>query len=535
MKRLRYVQFALLTSLLFSQFAQAQESLKYFDDFAVRRGLAGFSVALGDGVGFAGAPSLTSQAGLGYLFNTQSGATSYFVEPSVHPSDSMFGFNSQLVDNYLIVSDPANPFDANPDAGAAYVIDVTTGQELRRLQPTDSFGGDEFGFGVNLYGTTAAIGAPHIGVGVGAAYLFDVSTGVELHKLTPDQPVAGSEFGADTALGPQHAVIGAPMNYGTLGEVPGLAYVFDVETGLQRFKLEPNDSFAGDEFGFDVAVYEDVAVVGAPNGGSGVGAAYVFDLTTGLQLMKLQPDVQTVDDDFGATVDIEKNVVAVGASGLGQINGAVYLFDAMTGMQLGVITPSDLESHDAFGISVALHGTQLLVGSPQEDSLDVDEGAAYLFDLEPSLFGLTGDFNQNARLDVGDIDLLTRAVFDGDMDTKFDLNDDGSVGHEDRAIWINEIFGSYVGDANLDGEFNTEDFVDMFIAGEYLDGIGNNSSWATGDFDGDLDFTSEDFVVAFVGGGYLQGPRAVVVPEPSLLALVLGWGPWLLCRWRREH
>ena len=55
------------------------------------------------------------------------------------------------------------------------------------------------------------------------------------------------------------------------------------------------------------------------------------------------------------------------------------------------------------------------------------------------------------------------------------------------------------GDANLDGFFNSTDFVNIFAAAQYEDGIPGNSTWETGDWNGDSEFTSSDFVVAFAG------------------------------------
>ena len=77
------------------------------------------------------------------------------------------------------------------------------------------------------------------------------------------------------------------------------------------------------------------------------------------------------------------------------------------------------------------------------------------------------------------------------------------------------------GDANLDGEFNSTDFVAVFTVGKYESG--NPAQWAEGDWNGDALFNSSDFVTAFSAGGYELGPRAAVasVPEPTGFALLL--------------
>ncbi len=134
-----------------------------------------------------------------------------------------------------------------------------------------------------------------------------------------------------------------------------------------------------------------------------------------------------------------------------------------------------------------------------------------------------GDTNLDGAIDAADIDLLFTAINDNRVETQFDINGDGSVNVSDRDAWVEDVQNTYIGDANLDGEFNSGDFVAVFGAGEYEDGIENNSTWATGDWNGDLEFDSGDFVLAFGRGGYEIGPRvgAAAVPEPSSLAMLL--------------
>ena len=95
------------------------------------------------------------------------------------------------------------------------------------------------------------------------------------------------------------------------------------------------------------------------------------------------------------------------------------------------------------------------------------------------------------------------------------------VDGEDRRIWVEEQANTYFGDANLDGEFNTADFVSVFQNGEYEDAVAGNSTWSDGDWNGDTEFDSGDFVTSFQGGGFEQGPREIAaVPEPSARVLL---------------
>jgi hypothetical protein len=142
----------------------------------------------------------------------------------------------------------------------------------------------------------------------------------------------------------------------------------------------------------------------------------------------------------------------------------------------------------------------------------------------------TGDFNASNGLDADDIDLLSAEIRSGDSNRAFDLNDDAIVDHEDRLTLINNLLNTYLGDSNLDGEFNSTDFVQVFQAGQYEDDVTGNSTWATGDWNGDADFDSGDFVAAFQEGGYERGSRSdvVSVPEPSSVHIALFGSIWLL-------
>ena len=136
-----------------------------------------------------------------------------------------------------------------------------------------------------------------------------------------------------------------------------------------------------------------------------------------------------------------------------------------------------------------------------------------------------GDFNNDGILDANDVDLLARAVSESSNDSQFDLNEDALVNSDDHTYWIKNLKNTYFGDSNLDGEFNSEDFVQVFAAGKYEDGVLHNSGWAEGDWNGNREFESTDFVYAFRDGGFEKGPRtnltAVPEPHPSILLFLV--------------
>lgn len=134
-----------------------------------------------------------------------------------------------------------------------------------------------------------------------------------------------------------------------------------------------------------------------------------------------------------------------------------------------------------------------------------------------------GDFDGDGELDVDDINLLVQETASMNNTSSFDLNGDSLVDAGDITSWV-DLANTWIGDADLDGEFNSADFVVVFTAGEYEDDEQGNSVWSEGDWNGDGDFNSGDFVAAFSAGGYENGPRAAAVPEPEIaLPLVLGF------------
>lgn len=106
------------------------------------------------------------------------------------------------------------------------------------------------------------------------------------------------------------------------------------------------------------------------------------------------------------------------------------------------------------------------------------------------------------------------------LEASFDLNGDGKVSRSDKAYLLGSVLRTVVGDSNLDGEFSSRDFILVFSANEYEDGIDGNSTWATGDWSGDREFSSADLVIAFSEGRYEIGPQvAVAVAEPASNAI----------------
>ena len=85
----------------------------------------------------------------------------------------------------------------------------------------------------------------------------------------------------------------------------------------------------------------------------------------------------------------------------------------------------------------------------------------------------TGDLDANDTLDAADVDVLANRIGGRKFqpwwlrDVAFDMNGDSSIDLEDHRVWVKDIKHTWFGDADLDGEFNSDDFVQAFQAGKY--------------------------------------------------------------------
>jgi len=151
-----------------------------------------------------------------------------------------------------------------------------------------------------------------------------------------------------------------------------------------------------------------------------------------------------------------------------------------------------------------------------------DDGIDRIVIAERMIEPFAGDVNNDNALDLSDIYLLSESIRKNEFAPEFDLVTDGVLDDADLQHWVREIKGTYFGDADLNGEFNSSDLVRLFETGEYEDGVPMNSIWLDGDFNGDGEFGTTDLVLAFQDGGYEKGPRQAIatVPEPNSLSLI---------------
>lgn len=132
---------------------------------------------------------------------------------------------------------------------------------------------------------------------------------------------------------------------------------------------------------------------------------------------------------------------------------------------------------------------------------------------EPNLWLGRADFDYDGYLTAQDIDLLAAAIRDPESPIgRYDLSDDGLLSLDDLRVMVRRALGTHFGDSNLDGRFDTADFVKVLRAGKYELGPDHPAGWEEGDWNGDGFFDVADLVFVLQEGGYESGPSPAATP-----------------------
>jgi WD40 repeat protein len=327
-----------------------------------------------------------TRSGSAYVFNAEGVEVAKLVSDDAQAGDTVG--ESIAIDLGVVIVGAIGDDDNGDSSGSAYLFDALTGAQLHKLLPNDGATQDWFGISVAIDDNLAVVGARLEDAGAldtGSAYVFDVPTGVQLRKLVASDRAAADRFGESVAIENGLVVIGAPWD-DDAGSKSGSAYIFDATTGAQLHKLTASDGATNDEFGTRVAIGGGTVAVGAPGENGYTGAVYLYDADTGAELHKLVHGDAAAGDSLGYGVGVDGGLVIAGCAWNdddGFSSGSAYLFDAESGTQIHKLLPSDGESYDNFGLCGAIHNGIVAVGSRYDDDLGNDSGSAYLYDLRP--------------------------------------------------------------------------------------------------------------------------------------------------------
>lgn len=206
-------------------------------------------------------------------------------------------------------------------------------------------------------------------------------------------------------------------------------------------------------------------------------------------------DVYTINNGTKLNVGFSQGVIANDV----EPNGDVLLARISQGPMNGVV---EMASDGSFSYTPnpGFTGTDSFTYVVSDSSFTSNSS---MVTIEVSTPLPEGDFSGDGNVTAIDVDLLAMGIANGG-DTRFDVNQDGTVDLEDRRHLIEVTLGSLYGDSNLDGVFDSTDLVSTFQRARYEDFDGEEVGWQDGDWNGDGRFTSADLVLAMQGGNYRQ-------------------------------
>ena len=327
------------------------------DSFAASVAISGNTIVVGS------PPYLfcgTCDAGKAYVYVEPTGGWSGTLTETAQLTasdginDAGLGSSVGIAGNTVVVGAPGET-----PAGAAYVfVEPASGwisaTQTAKLTSSDGATGDAFGTSVSVSGNTIVAGAPTATVNgshTGAAYVFvepvsGWANATQTAKLTASDGASNDYLGFSVAISGSTVVAGAPYATGTSAGT-GSSYLFVKPAGNwvnsnQTAKLTAPDGQSGDAFGSAVAIWNNTAVVGAPERSPGPlnfrgyppwwreGGAYVFARSGSGWT---HPSVQVVngadarnDDLLGASVGISGDLIVAGAPYLGKYLGGAFVF-----------------------------------------------------------------------------------------------------------------------------------------------------------------------------------------------------------------
>ncbi|NOG55239.1 MAG: hypothetical protein HND57_13100 [Planctomycetes bacterium] len=265
--------------------------------------------------------------------------------------------------------------------------------ERQQLTGSEAMHATFFGVSVAVFGDDVLIGAEgdnDNGNDAGAAYYFvrDGDQWVEETKLVASDGFDFDLFGRSVALWGEVAVIGAPGD-DDMGFFAGSAYIFrrDGREWVEEAKLLPPEGHPFGSFGTSVAISGDTVLIGEMRddaNGDSAGAAYVYRFgADGWQMeAKLTASDGAAFDFLGISIALSGNVALIGASGHGDA-GAAYVFrrNGAEWVEEAKLTASDGAARDFFGNMVAASGDVLVVGAEGDDGNGNQDlvGSAYVF------------------------------------------------------------------------------------------------------------------------------------------------------------
>ena len=260
--------------------------------------------------------------GVAYLYDTSDSnwenwtLLNAYAMPNHYSSTTSDGLNAVAVsDDYVIAGHRYEDNSTYTNVGVVHVFNANSPYEyIRTIQNPFMGNSDYFGYDVDIYGSTAVIGAPYddqYTSNAGRAYVYNVSTGSQIANLYNNEHSSLSQngyFGFKVGMNANNIVVSAfgQGDYisGYIYSI-GYLYVYNHSGGYQRQITVSNTSYANYGYDFDLSAGGVIVI------GNGASSTSVYRYTTGGTYLggNANPNINTksTSDYFGRSVAVQRD------------------------------------------------------------------------------------------------------------------------------------------------------------------------------------------------------------------------------------
>ena len=231
---------------------------------------------------------------------------------------------------------------------------------------------------ISLFDNRLLAGNPYDntnGIDAGAVVVYDFAGGKwsEIFKiLAPDNGQTGARFGSSLKFSGNRAIISAQNENNNTGS----AYIIEFPTnGINGWiKLTDNNGSAGDLFGSNVSLFNDIAVVSA----SGTGMSYIYDFTN--NQWELSDSISAPTNLQVPVTDQNFDSIIIGHTSFSGAYGLVDIYKFIQGnWEVDSTLQFDENEGDEFGIAISFSGNRVVISAYTDAKKGLNAGAVLVY------------------------------------------------------------------------------------------------------------------------------------------------------------
>ncbi|MCF7911568.1 MAG: T9SS type A sorting domain-containing protein [Candidatus Cloacimonetes bacterium] len=276
-----------------------------------------------------------------------------------------FGHSVSISGDFAIVGSFSNE---------AYLYQKINDQwsEEQIIQPPDST--MYFGASVFINGDYMIIGDNQEycnSSGSAVIYYYDEENWIEMDIISASSSPICDQYACSVGISPSgdYVIVGA-ANDDENAESAGAAYLYqrtDSQWTLQS-KMMAYDGASSDWFGYSTYITDTFLFISAPlddDNGNESGSIYVYENngTDWVFHSKLTASHIASSDQFGYSISVSDNTLIAGTRCFDQGEAYIFNFDGSNWTEEAILTASDGFDYDHFGCSVSISGDFVVVGA----------------------------------------------------------------------------------------------------------------------------------------------------------------------------